>query len=417
MSNRTFLAFLGISDPVDKKTGEEIRYTYSWGDESVTTKYPQTALIQMLCKDFDENDKIRIFVTEKAKNKNWLPENTLRDELSSLNLKADVKEVDVPDGDSEKKLWEIFQIVYGELDENTSIIFDMTNGFRSLPIFGMTVINYSRYLKNTTLGGIYYGAIDAKNEKGEAPVFNVTPAFDLMDWTSAANSFTKYGVADELCNKINEKKELTDPANGLSDSIKAMVRNMNYSRGVQIFHGQLFTDCIKKIRNYKSTDADTVAPVIVPILDRVEEKICRFKCQNELNFIPAVQWYIDHSMPAAAISMIKEGVVAYLLRKSKSNYKDVKLRLLLGRRLAYVSKYSYKENEKQYMDKVENIMQMKCAGVLKPIIESFNDFRNDIDHCGFDKSPKNPDDLDAGIRKAFAKIKIAFKELENFDDI
>lgn len=414
MANRIFAAFLG------KLNYDPCIYEYC-GKEAEKTKYIQVALLKIFCKDFSEDDKIRIFVTEDAKSTHWEPSEGsygLKKEIESLQMKADIKAIDIPDGDSEERLWEIFKKVYDEFDENASIIFDITNGFRSFPLFAMTIINYSHYLKNTTLEGIYYGAFEAGGKQtGKAPIFNITPAFDLMDWTSAANSFTKYGVADELCNKIGEKKELTDSASGLSDSIKAMVRNINYSRGVQIFHGQLFTDCIKKIRKYKSTDADTVTPVLVPILDKVEEKICRFKCQNELNFIPAVQWYIDHAMPAAAISMIKEGVVAYLLRKSGSNYKDVQLRLVLGKRLAYVPEYSYKDNEKRYENKVENIMQMKCAKVLKPIVESFTDFRNDIDHCGFDKSPKNPDDLDAGIREAFAKLKRAFKELENFDDM
>ena len=116
MSNRTFLAFLG--------TGNYQPCTYKYKDKSEKSKYIQIALLKIFCSDFDENDKIRIFVTKSAGFTHWEPNNGsdgLKKEIDALGMRADVKAVDIPDGESEEKLWEIFQAVYDEIDENTSI--------------------------------------------------------------------------------------------------------------------------------------------------------------------------------------------------------------------------------------------------------------------------------------------------------
>ena len=49
-----------------------------------------------------------------------------------------------------------------------------------------------------------------------------------------------------------------------------------------------------------------------------------------LNFIPVVQWYINHDMPAEAISMLKEGICTYLIVEAKADFKNPYLRLVLG---------------------------------------------------------------------------------------
>lgn len=434
MANRIFAAFLGTGNY------EPCAYVYN-SMEAEQTRYVQVALLNIFCKDFTEKDKIRIFVTKGAKAQHWEPtdgSDGLKKEIDALQMKADIKAVDIPDGDSEERLWEIFTKVYDEFDENASIIFDMTHAFRSLPLFGMTVINYSHYLKNTTLEGIYYGAFEAGGKKtGKAPVFNLTPAFDLMTWTSAANSFTKYGVTEELCKRIRWNKSQIESANQLSNSIKEMESTLNYMRGNQIVSGQVFDNCRKNIDKYKETEG---IPALSPILDKVNEKISEFKTNEPLNFIHAVQWYIDHSMPAEALSMMKEGAITYLLKQNGQDYTDWDLRDVLGRRLgfggkqfsydniAYVrkkpknlksgasdeEKAKYESELKKYnkrfeelKDIVENIMKSGEAKEANKIVNNINTYRNDIDHCGFDKN-KSPEAFDKKIRKTFEEMTALF---------
>ena len=175
--------------------------------------------------------------------------------------------------------------------------------------------------------------------------------------------------------------------------------------------GNIFQNCIEKIDIYK--EDKSINPALPPILDKVTKKIEKFKTNSVLNFIPALEWYIEHDMPAEALSMMKEGIVSYLLVENNLNYKDSLLRLVFGQRLSYkgTSSFDYKKTKiESKKEIIEEIMNQENTKELKSIIESFNSFRNDIDHCGFGEGARNPENLQKELKKAFEKIKTFFSE-------
>ena len=174
----------------------------------------------------------------------------------------------------------------------------------------------------------------------------------------------------------------------------------------------MFSHCIEKINTYKHSADIKVNPILLPILDTVEQKLENFATDNALNFIPAVQWYIDHDMPSEAISMLKEGVVTYLIVGSGADYKNPHLRLVLGQRLSFVTKFNsfeYKGSQLKWEKTVEAIMKTELAVKLKPVIESFNSFRNDLDHGGFVEQARSPENLRNEIESAFNAVLEVFK--------
>ena len=92
----------------------------------------------------------------------------------------------------------------------------------------------------------------------------------------------------------------------------------------------MFSNCREKINIYKNSADVKLNPILDPILDSVEKKMENFNTNSALNFIPVVQWYIDHDMPAEAISMLKEGICTYLIVEAKADFKNPYLRLVLG---------------------------------------------------------------------------------------
>lgn len=398
-----FISFLG--------TGNYQSCTYNYENISVTTKYIQSALIQMLYKDFSEEDCIKIFMTDAAKKLHWDSPDGLKTELCNLGLSEILREVIVPEGKTEAELWEIFKIMYNEIEPKDNIVFDATHGFRSLPIFGMTILNYSHYLKNISVEGIYYGAYEAKNDENEAPVFNLSASFNLMQWASAADLFTNYGVAKKFTALAKKQKKEDSDIKKLSEAILKMTNNMKYARGKQITKGEMFNRCIEQIDLYRNTEDAKRNPALAPILDTVTDKIKGFQTTSDaLNFMPAVQWYIDHDMPAEAISMMKEGIITYLIEKQGYDYKDQGLRLTLGQRLSYTSKKEFKYNDKNsfYKESIESIMNTELANNLQPIVERFNSLRNDIDHCGYAEQARNPENINKEIVTSFNDISEVF---------
>lgn len=395
---KKFISFLGTSNY------DDVFYELNGKTTESKFKFVQQALIQLTCTNFDiRNDKIIILLTQKAKETNW---ENLKQSLIEINIPESMLiPLDIPEEKGEAGVWKLFNILYNEvLEDEDTVIFDITNAFRFLPVVMYSVLRYAQYLKNVKLDGIYYGAYEQMDKENNIePIINLTETYEIMEWASAANIFTNYGIADDLFKRIKKQdKEFVDTGK-LSDSILTVSRNINYSRGLRITEGIIFQNCIDKINIYK--DDENINPALSPVLETVTNKIKDFKESSVLNFIPAVEWYMEHDMPAEALSMMKEGIVSYLLAKNKQNYKESQLRLVLGKRLSYEKKYQYLNYEKKFESVIEEIMKVDVAKNLKAIVESFNKFRNDIDHCGFGEGARNPENLKKEIKKAYEKIK------------
>lgn len=393
---KKFISFLGTTDYA------AVFYELNGIKTETKVKFVQQALIQLICTNFDiEKDKVIILLTDKAKSSNW---EKLKESLKILNVPDEmIIPLDIPEEKGEAGVWKLFEKIYNEvLEQDDSVIFDITNAFRFLPVVMYSVLRYAQYLKNVKIEGIYYGAYEQMENEIE-PIINLTETYEIIEWAAAANIFTNYGIAEELSKRIKKQdKEFVDTGK-LSDSNLTVSRNINYSRGLRIMEGNIFQNCIDKINLYK--DDNNINPALTPILETVTNKIKDFENNSVLNFLPAVEWYMDHDMPAEALSMMKEGIVSYLLAKNELNYKDSQLRLLLGKRMSYAKEYKYQSYEEKFKESVEKIMEQDVAKELNEVVKSFNNFRNDIDHCGFCEGARSPDNLRKEIKKAYEKIK------------
>lgn len=393
---KKFISFLGTTDYA------EVFYELNGIKTETKVKFVQQALIQLICTNFDiEKDKVIILLTDKARATNW---EKLKESLKILNVPDEmIIPLDIPEEKGEAGVWKLFEKIYNEvLEQDDSVIFDITNAFRFLPVVMYSVLRYAQYLKNVKIEGIYYGAYEQMENEIE-PIINLTETYEIIEWAAAANIFTNYGIAEELSKRIKKQdKEFVDTGK-LSDSILTVSRNINYSRGLRIMEGNIFQNCIEKINLYK--DDNKINPALTPILETVTNKIKDFENNSVLNFLPAVEWYMDHDMPAEALSMMKEGIVSYLLAKNELNYKDSQLRLLLGKRMSYAKEYKYQSYEEKFKESVEKIMEQDVSKELNEVVKSFNNFRNDIDHCGFCEGARSPDNLRKEINKAYEKIK------------
>lgn len=399
--SKKFISFLG--------TGNYQCCKYKLSNTFISNDviYVQEALIKALCMEYSEADSICIFVTKEAKTKHLA---NLLDKLNLLDLKCKIIPIEINDSKTEADIWALFQTLYDAINDKDSVVFDLTHSFRYLPMLFFSILNYAQYLKEISVEGIYYGAYEARTEDNIAPIFDMLDAYTVLQWANAADSFVNYGIADKLYKQIKKQDMEFSDTGKLSDSILKLADNMNFSRGQRIYEGKMFSNCLEKINTYKYSDDVKLNPILLPVLDSVEKKMENFTTNSALNFIPAVQWYIDHDMPAEAISMLKEGICTYLIIKANEDYKNPSLRLVLGKRLAYKSNkhFEYAPNQKQWEKVVESIMSTKLAKKIKPCIEDFNSFRNDIDHSGFVEQARSPENLRKEIIGAFDSLKAIF---------
>lgn len=405
---RKFFSFLGRGS-YDKERDsygyKSCIYSFN-GVKSTKTEFVQEAIYQILIPEVNPKDKICIFITPTVEKENWIKLNA----ILAPKYKEILHPVVINDFQTKDDIWALFEQLYENIEEGDEIHLDITHSFRYLPMLYLTVLNYAQYLKKITVGGIYYGAYEAKiNENGEeeAPIFDLTDMFETMQWANAADLFSNFGIAKRI-KMLSRKNKDEKSFDKLSRSISSVADNVNYSRGKKIVDGNIFKKCMERIDEYTSSQTVKHNPALIPILDQVKGKIANFNINSAVNFLPAVQWYIDHDMPAEALSMMKDGIITYLISVARINCQKPAFRLLLGKRLSFGGAFVYKDEEKIYEIDIERIMQNPIVDELKPIIEGFSKSRNDIDHCGFENKAKSPSNISKVIKKSYMDIRKIF---------
>ncbi|MEJ5284405.1 MAG: TIGR02221 family CRISPR-associated protein [Brevinematales bacterium] len=402
-NRKVFLSFLGTNDYVE--------CNYYFGNQKVeNVKFVQEAMLKIFCKEFkkDNNDKIYILLTKEAEDRNW-PK--LEEKISELKKNDIVEPVkDIPVGSNENEIWQIFSKVFNLFKDGDEVFFDITHGFRLLPLLGITLLNYARFLKNIKIKGIYYGAFETLGpislvrqrdiKDRNAPIFDLTPYYDIMEWGIGAREFVSSGSTRKIkeivnqhiiplqktfCGKIDDNYK---KIKHLIDWIDIGTNEILYCRGLQIIKGENFNKAKKLLNEIKRADLN-LSYALIPLLEKIEEKITEFNSDDILNGFRAVKWCIEHNLIQQGITILQEMLITYLIEKTK--YKDKinnkKIREELSAAIYFVMNPNI--NEKEYKgdnDILEILKKMKENNDIKELFNIFNrlrNIRNDINHCGF----------------------------------
>jgi len=431
MSN-VMLAFLGTSDyqPCN----------YYLNDKKISNvRFIQEALASIFCKDWGEDDKIVIFLTKDAENRNWVDNGHkgkdgklrcegLKSRLKSLNLNAHIITKDVPDGRSEQEIWEIFSCVFNQINKGDEIIFDITHGFRSLPMLAIIILNYAMVLKNIKIKGVYYGAFESLGpidyvmkipiKDRNAPIFNLTPFVYLFNWIVATENFLSYGDAKDL-NKLTEerlapilraskgKDKSAQNLRRLSRQLKEMTESIQTSRGYSIIKEFDF-DNLKRLI---SCNKETILKPINPLLDMISDKIKGFNNSDIKNGYAATNWCIKHNLIQQGYTILQETMIAEIVAKyfRKAEIDNIDNREIVSQAINIkVKKISEEENKWKEPAKNNKSMVRKIVDELDDdfvgIFDSVSQYRNDINHAGFTKNSHKPNSIKKKLEEYLDKI-------------
>lgn len=170
----TALSFLG--------TGQYSPTTYTWKDQQHTTRFMPVALESLF-----EPERLLVAETPGAREKHG----------EALRQSCDVTGVEVPKATDEDAWWRMFNVLADTVPQGTTLLVDITHGFRSQPFLSLAVIMYLRVVKDVEVERIVYGAYEAGGD-GTSPVVDLTSFLDLIDWAKATDQFKQYGDAAPL---------------------------------------------------------------------------------------------------------------------------------------------------------------------------------------------------------------------------
>jgi CRISPR-associated Csx2 family protein len=402
---------------------EECVYQFNANDRSGKTFFIQEASIRYFCKDWDKSkgDRIKILCTDTALVKNWrdnghkdyktgeaikraglgsILNKLLQEDPFITKLDIETIPVLIPEGKNSGEIWQIFEALYQQIENNDEVWFDITHAYRSIPMLVLVCIIYARVLKNITVKSITYGAYDAR-ENNVAPVFDLTRFIALMDWTNAAKDFSEYGQTKQLLNL------LTSDINPLLKESKGTHLEAKFSKAIgkgieelsesiiqnKLSQVVLFSSLKKNLAEYRAV-APSEMKAFIPIVEIINKKIEPFN-ENDLgNVFAATRWCTKHGMYQNAYSILLEGCISIALDAVGENWQpiaknnadkgivEIKRKIPIAvAKLQTRTIQKVKDDLSSYtdiIDKMRKIMNVQVA----EIFEKLNSYRNSFMHCG-----------------------------------
>lgn len=366
--SKHFLTVLG--------TGNYQDTIYYCEEGKYKTSFIQEAILQLKISEWKKGDRITVFITEEAKNRNWLNRPYTERELEEANVRGNqlpqikvgleeilresygdmVQVCMIPVGADEEELWEIFNNIFQVIESEEEIFIDITHALRNIPIQMLAVISYARVIKNVKVNGIYYGAFEVgkfnENKIKEAPIFNLLAFLDILDWSQAANEFIRYGNSDQIVDLYNEQKkrierrqpelskvimELQNITYGLETSRGYFDKNNpgQYRKGKSIYesyqqYNETFTIMEKKDKKQKEIGKQqkTLVKPLTPLFDVIDKKIKIFDVNTNLDLgLAAIQWAIENKKTQQGFTALEETMKTFLCNyygfpEDKELYRD-----------------------------------------------------------------------------------------------
>ena len=332
MPRKIVLSFLGNSPY------KQCQYA-SGGFKSTLVRFFQEAFIQMLAKEWTIKDQVYIFLTPEAEKNNW--EGTF---YGGVGLQATLAHYpnitvqavkDIPKGNSEAEIWQLFEILYDCLQEEDEVYLDITHGFRSLPMLQTVLLDYAKALKNIHVKKICYGAFETLGSPADieiqypnpadriAPIVDLTSFSVLQDWTTAAADFKKYGNIQGLSQLRNNSAPVLNSVKTATQNIDQQLAELhqhiqhliplfqtNRGQALQQFPFDRLNQLLQTIPQEKN-----ILKPLKPILQELQKKTQLFKSNDDLTWLKSAKWCQEHGLIQQAITQVREGFITWLCLK------------------------------------------------------------------------------------------------------
>jgi len=329
--------------------------TYRWNAHTYETSFVQEAFVHWL-----KPEVTCVLLTEKARETHW---NNL---CQRLQEHTQTVAIDIPDGKRESELWQIFTRISDAVHEGDEIAFDITHGFRSLPVLALLTIAYLKQIKQVKVRYILYGAFDAKDEQG-TPVFDLTPFADLLEWLVAAKMFTATGDSSELGRLIQEvQNDAYRNRGAYGENLPRALKNFGMaleevSNDLLLARVPNLPDSIRRLAQRQSeanTEVGQWTQPLTLLLDKIATAYAPFQDDSLSTQAALIRWYFKHNHIMQAMTLAREWVVSYHLHKEGRDWRSRKEREQMEKRLG------------------ESLQQDSLWSKIAEI-------RNDLAHCGF----------------------------------
>ncbi|MCS7170593.1 MAG: TIGR02221 family CRISPR-associated protein, partial [Candidatus Kapabacteria bacterium] len=334
-------------------TGDYKEVTYVWGEgaeeRSVCTKFFPLAAVEIF-----QPDDVLLLVTREVR------EGSGRERYERLcqQLGERARTVAIPDGKSEREVWEILERIAAEVRSDSAIILDVTHAFRSLGLSAFTIAAYLRRARNVHVRRIIYGAYEARHPQQEshssgkdrAPIFDLTPLLDLVDWLGAAEFFLRRSDATLLGERLQDIHQAAWQKRVGEDvprKLKSVGRTLlEFSQALHLARPLEVMDYACKLARLLEDikpEVECWAKPFEVILEQVQAETQRLAHDNPKRLdrenlrkqLVLVEHYVDKGLFIQAVTLMREWVVSWIiLQRGGGNWLEREPREKIGKILA-----------------------------------------------------------------------------------
>jgi len=386
---------------------KEALYTWPGVDDPVRTCYSPVATARFL-----KVDAVTAFLTLEAETTH------LAGLKSALPANTPLHTVRIPSGKNEDEFWDIFQLLSTEAAAEQNQVWDVTHGFRSLPLITMLALAFLRSGLEVRPEHIIYGLFDKENQP--APLIDLAPMLSLLDWAGATERFNQTGDArgismlltiikddfmrsSELSQKeryfISPVTHLTGRLKDLSSAL-ALIRPPSVSKNAHVL-----TSEIHQVREVLTFSARTRPAAM--LLDRVKETYAPLAGESDLpketlkTQLSLIQWYVERELWMQAATLEREWMISWVMfQQDESAFlvdKDARERTAKILNLEA-------NNAIEAKSVVNDLSKIHSVKELLKVWKNLGDIRNDLDHAGMRERPKPPETIVTIIRETAAKL-------------
>jgi len=360
------------------------RTDFTWKGNSVLEN-PSPYVVEALL-EFNNIKQITVFLTpEAADHENWRGLQECINKYSHVSLNP----IYISSGQTEIDLWRLFEAVVNAVQPKSTVIFDITHAFRSIPFLAFLATAFLQKARGVIVDSVYYGAFERNQAK--TPIVNLTPAIKLLDWLTATQQFIATGSAvslGELLTTIqkdfifNNQDQSRSPylLEKLGTSIQNVSRSLELIRSMGVLQE---AEALKAIPAKElAQEVGYFAKPFELISEQIQQSYNLFALsypENPENSKLALQkhflllrWYVKNDMGTQAILLAREWIVS-----ARCN----------GARKPYLSK-----NNREIIENKLNEMTKRKPNLTKATARSLEDkliltwsslrnYRNDIAHA------------------------------------
>ncbi|MDZ7391317.1 MAG: TIGR02221 family CRISPR-associated protein [candidate division KSB1 bacterium] len=357
--------------------------TYTWGQKEHTTNLFPEALAHWL-----QPQEMLVALTAEARaSANWAE---LQRRLAG---KVSLNALDIPTGRSEQELWEIFDVLTARFGPGDEIAFDITHAFRSLPVLSLLAAAYLQAAKGVRLCHLLYGCYEARQD-GRAPVFDLTPFLELLQWLAAADLFQHSGDARRLAPLVKQahrrpwssglatQEDLPRHLESVAACLDALSRALLLARPRDVAPAaQGLAQRLSQVER----EANLWARPFAVLLAAVSATYAPFARDTLAMQRDLVQWFVERGHVFQAVTLAREWLVSWAcVQLGKDCIAD---RSVVEATLNSLSRRAPESKAPELL--VQALKSLPSAKKLCAAWSAVAELRNDIAHCGFRKSPRS----------------------------